>query len=108
MKRRQRAHSRIKRRLNCDIRINGIQHVGVVQNLSPGGFFIQTTAPAAVGSIVSVVLCRPAGPGVELEARVANRRDVDRRLATVARGGIGCTVVSPPEAYFELLGTLAC
>jgi hypothetical protein len=108
MKKAKRAHARIKRRLNCDISVNGVRHVGVVQNLSPGGFFIQTKAPAAVGSIVSVVLCQPAGPGVELEARVANRRDVPQRLATVARGGIGCSVVSPPEAYFELLGSLAC
>ncbi len=108
MKRRERAFARIKRRLNCDINVNGIRHVGVVQNLSPGGFFIQTAAPAAVGSIVSVVLCRPTGPGVELEARVANRRDVPRRLTTLARGGIGCSVDAPPEAYFELLGALAC
>ena len=102
-----RAHPRLKRRLNCDVSVGGTQYVGVVLDLSPGGFFVQTGALPAVGATVDITLRRGQGPPIELQARVANRRPVPRRLASVARGGLGCSLSSPPESYYQLLGNLS-
>ncbi len=49
--RQRRAFTRLKRRLSCDIRVHGCEYLGVVRDLSPGGFFIQTSvAPATCAS----------------------------------------------------------
>ena len=101
----ERAFPRIKRRVNCDVEVSGNSHVGVVLDLSPGGFFVQTTAPAQIGSKVVIKLHDQDGP-ISVEATVANRRKIPQRLATVARGGLGCALRTPPEDYFQFLGSL--
>lgn len=103
----KRSYARIKRRLNCDVSVSGTQYVGVVLDLSPGGFFVQTGAAPDVGSIVDITLRQGEGPAIELQAKVANRRSVPRRLTSVARGGLGCSLSAPPESYFRLLGSLS-
>jgi len=103
----KRAFPRLKRRVSCDVRVDGTRHVGVVLDMSPGGFFVQTSAMPAVGSTLDVTLRQGSSPPVELRARVANSRQVPRRLASVARGGVGCSVTAPPEAYYQLLGSLS-
>ena len=105
--RQRRAFRRIKRRLNCDIRIHGCEYLGVVRDLSPGGFFVQTAAVPAIGSEIWVTLRQQEGPGIPLVAKVANRRRVPRQLTAFERGGIGCSLQTPPpEEYFRLLGEL--
>ena len=106
MQRTERAFKRLKRRVNCDVRIGDRRHVGVVRDLSPLGFFVQTGATAEIGATVRVVLRQGTDPGLEVEARVANRRDVPARLVSVARGGLGCAISRPPEAYLQLLASL--
>ena len=105
--RQRRAFTRLKRRLNCDIRIHGCEYLGVVRDLSPGGFFIQTSVAPAVGSEVWVTLRQQEGPGIPLVAKVTNRRRVPRRLSAFESGGLGCCLETPPpEEYFQLLGKL--
>ncbi len=97
----------MKRRVSCEIIVGGSRHTGVVLNLSPGGFFIQTGASPALGMKIDIELRRRDGEILELEATVANKRVVPRTLISAARGGIGCKLATPPEAYYQLLGSLA-
>lgn len=103
MEREKRAHPRIKRRVNCSVSVKGNSHVGVVMDLSRGGFFVQTGAMAPVGSRVDVALLERSGSTVEVNATVTNRRQIPRPLTSVAKGGLGCRVNGAPEDYYRLL-----
>jgi hypothetical protein len=103
----RRKFPRIKRRVNCEVSVDGRRHVGVVLDLSPGGFFVQTRATPEVGADIVVHLRRASNDGVAVQAKVANRKVTPARLATVARGGIGCELTAPPETYFALLEALS-
>ena len=81
--------------------------MGVVMDLSPGGFFVQTGARPEIGSRVDVALRGRDGSTVDVQATVTNRRRVPSRLMSVARGGVGCKIDAPPEDYFRLLGELS-
>ena len=98
----QRRFPRLKRRVNCEVSAEGQNHVGVVLDLSPGGFFVQTAATPPIGSIVIVHLRSAAHDGVEVPARVANRRTAPSRFRSVAKGGIGCAVTSNPVRNFSV------
>ena len=102
----RRQFPRIKRRVNCDVSVGEHLHVGVVLDLSPRGFFVQTSASPPIGSTVAIRLRHTGHPEVRVEARVANKRVVPRRMTSIARGGIGLTIVTPPEEYYALLGNL--
>ena len=102
----RRAFQRLNRRVNCDVVLKDDRHVGVVLNLSPRGFFVQTQASPPIGSTVAIELRQDDGADVCVEAKVANKRVVPRRMASVARGGIGLIIVTPPEEYYALLGDL--
>ena len=102
----KRRFPRIRRRLRCEVSIDGQRRVGVVLDLSPGGFFVQTQATPEVGAKVLVHMRDPSDRVVDVPVRVANRRAIAPRLRSVARGGIGCEVTAPPEAYFRLLHSL--
>lgn len=103
----ERAHARINRRVNCELEVDGRPHVGIAVHLSPGGFFVQTAAAVDVGRTVCIRLHEPGGGSIELQAKVANRRRVERRLKAVTRGGVGCAVQTAPETYYRLLGSLS-
>lgn len=103
----RRAFPRLKRRVNCDLYVGDRRHVGVAQELSPRGFFVQTAASPHVGSHVVIRLHQAGGDSVEVGVKVANRRRVPSRLAAVARGGVGCTLDRAPEAYYRLLAELS-
>lgn len=102
----KRAHPRLKRRVSCNIIVRGDRHVGVVLNLSQGGFFVQTGAMADIGANVDVSLRGSDGETIDVAATVTNRRAVPRRMATVARGGLGCKLTGAPEAYYHLLADI--
>ncbi len=102
----KRRFPRIKRRLSCEVSIDGRRRVGVVLDLSPGGFFVQTQAAPEIGSKVLVHLRDRSDRVVDVPVRIASRREIAPRLRSVARGGIGCAVAAPPEEYFQLLHSL--
>ncbi len=102
----KRAFERIKRRVNCDVIVAGARHVGVVLNLSPKGFFVQTGAAADIGAKVGVTLQTHEGETVEVQAVVTNRRRIPRRLVSVERGGFGCALKGPSEDYYQLLADI--
>ena len=103
----ERQFPRLKRRVNCKVEAEGNRHVGVVLDMSPGGFFVQTNASVKLGSTVVIVLHSATGEPVEVEATVANRRRMPRRLATVTRNGFGCALRRPQEDYYQFLGRIS-
>ncbi|MCZ6782006.1 MAG: PilZ domain-containing protein [Proteobacteria bacterium] len=103
----RREFARAKRRINCNLMVDGTQYLGVVRDLSPKGFFVQTHAKAPVGSRVVVHLHLVGGNSFELQATVASRRETPRRLAVLAHAGIGCQLSAPaPEGYYHFLADI--
>lgn len=92
--------------MNCNVLLRGNRHVGVVMDLSPGGFFVQTGAVADIGATVDVALQGRRGGTVEVRATVTNHRAVPRSLASVIRGGIGCRLKGASEDYDRLLAQI--
>ena len=103
----QREFQRLPRRVNCEVAVAGRAHVGVATGLSPGGLFVQTTAPPAVGDVIEITLHAAEGRDVVLRGRVANRRVPPRGMGRVVPSGLGLTIgKTPPAEYLELLRTL--
>ncbi len=103
----KRKFRRMKRKLDCQVVISGERFPGVVLNISPRGFYVQTDASPALGAKISVELTQQTGETLEPEATVANKQKPRRQQLPVARGGIGCRLDVPPEEYYQLLGALA-
>ncbi|MCP4007474.1 MAG: PilZ domain-containing protein [bacterium] len=93
--------------MSCDLTVGDSRHVGVVLDLSPRGFFVQTGASVDIGAKVDVALCGRDGAMVEVEAVVTNRRKIPPQLASVARGGLGCCLKTTPEDYYRLLANIS-
>ena len=103
----QRSFPRIKRRVNCDLTVGGKRYVGVALELSPKGFFVQTTAKPDIGERVRIELRTAGDTRASLDAEVANRREAPRRLASVTHSGLGFRLTAPPEDYYQFLATLS-
>lgn len=98
---------RRRRRIPCDLWLNGKRHRGFVVDLSERGLYVQTRAAPRPHDPLRVSLRDEAGEALELEARVARRYVVPERLASVVRGGIGLEVLDAPEAYRALAAARA-
>ncbi|MFK7897766.1 MAG: PilZ domain-containing protein [Myxococcota bacterium] len=97
----KRDRARLPRRLTCQIQTPDERVSGFVRNVSRSGFFVQTGAKPRANSLVHVVF--PAignQPELRIEAGVARRRNVSRRLAPTAPSGIGLEVI-PPRGDYE-------
>jgi hypothetical protein len=99
----RRRAERLKQRLICELVIADRRHAGIVVDISETGLFVQTSACPPPGERVRVTLRRSDGADIELEASVARRYLVPRRLVTVARGGIGLRIESASDDYLELI-----
>ena len=98
----RRRAERIDRKLTCELIIAGRRHPGTVLDLSLLGLFVQTAASPPPGEKVCVRLLRSDATCVEVNAIVARRYVVPRRLASVASSGIGLRVDSGSEEYVQL------
>jgi hypothetical protein len=95
---------RIKRRVTCELLLEGRSYRGIVLDLSATGIFVQTEATPAPGARLRLRFHAPDRPEFEVDAAVARRQVVPPQLASVVRGGLGLRVERPPEAYFQLIG----
>jgi hypothetical protein len=100
----KRRAERIKRRITCELLLEGRSYRGIVLDLSATGIFVQTEATPGPGARIRVRFHTASGEEFEAEAAVARRQAVPRELAGVVRGGLGLRVERPPEAYFRLIG----
>jgi hypothetical protein len=99
----RRGVERLKQRLTCELVMGDRRHPGIVLDVSPTGLFVQTSASPPPGERVRLKLRRSGGAEIEVEASVARRYVVPRRLVSVARGGVGLRIESAFDEYLQLV-----
>lgn len=100
--------NRVKMRISCEVSVGARRHAGLVLNVSPGGLFIQTFAKPTSGDTVRVALNVPGNrDAMSLDATVVWKRVVPGGLLRVAQGGVGLSLVNPPEGYYQFLAATA-
>jgi hypothetical protein len=100
----KRRAERIKRRVTCELLLDGRSYRGIVLDLSATGIFVQTEATPGPGERMRIRFHTATGDEFETDARVARRQAVPRELAGVVRGGLGLRLEGAPDAYFRLIG----
>ena len=102
----KRRELRTKKRLVCTLEVSGHRHSGIILDVSPRGLFVQTSAKPTPGTEIKVELTvHGASQTLWLTASVARQKLVPQRLISVARGGIGLTIVRAPEEYFAFVAS---
>ena len=104
----RRRFARGARRIPCELLIEGDVRRTMVLDLSPTGIFLQlsrATAGLPMDQRVTVVLEVEPQP-ITVEAVVARIQKSHRAVSIVHTSGVGLTVVSAPEGYYQLLTEL--
>lgn len=96
---------RIKRRITCELIIDGKWAKGIILNVSQTGIFVQTNATPSPGTFLDVHITGGANiPDMKVRAEVARKQQVPQRLTSVASGGVGLRIIEAPPEY-DLLWT---
>jgi PilZ domain len=104
----RRREKRVRRRIPCDLWVEGRHHHAVVLNLASRGLFVQTRAKPSPGTAVEVRMRTSArAEPIVLSACVARLFLVPSELAVAAGGGVGLRIRSAPNTYFSLLADAA-
>jgi hypothetical protein len=100
----RRRSKRIKRRIPCQVVVDGEAHQGIVLDLSLHDMFVQTSATLSRSEQVEVVF-PPDGPRprIALRARVARRKQVPPRLVTITHPGLGLQILEAPPNYERMV-----
>lgn len=97
----KRSRVRLPRRLTCQIQTNTGVTSGFVRDVSRSGLFVQTGATPPTNSLVEVIFSSLGNrPDLRVEAGVARKRIVARRLQPSVPAGIGLEVI-PPRDFYE-------
>lgn len=97
--------ARIKRRVTCELIIDGKWAKGIILNVSQTGIFVQTNATPIPGTLLDVHITGGGNiPDMKVKAEVARKQQVPQRLTSVATGGVGLRVIEAPPEY-DLLWT---
>ncbi len=103
----RRREERKKQRATCEILDGDRVQRGVVRDVSPNGLFVQTSLPIALGTEVEIHITNPSNsdtsPIIFVRATVVRKLIVDRRLSSIASGGLGLRISAAPPAYYEAL-----
>jgi len=100
----KRKQRRTRKRLTCELVIGESRQTVLVRDLSPEGLFVQTRAKVDPNHRVRLFFAAKDDlPEVEVEARVARKRNTPPRLQSSVPSGIGLEVIDPPDAYFVLV-----
>ena len=101
-----RTNQRTRRRITCEIEVEGRTAKGMVVDLSAGGLFVQTNA-AAIPKTTAEVEVRILGgsgfPEVTLRAVLVRRQLSPALLSAVMGRGVGLRIVEAPAEYHEAL-----
>lgn len=101
----QRRSKRFRRRMACEIDIEGRPQRAIVLDVSRTGLFVQITARLLPGTMVELRLrVAETSEPIALRARVARHKSVPANLTSVAQGGVGLRIVDAPAAFYEVLG----
>ncbi len=103
----RRTEERKKQRTTCEILDGDRVQRGVVRDVSPSGLFVQTSLPIDLGTEVEVHITSPSNsetsPIIFVRATVVRKLMVDRRLSSIASGGLGLRIIAAPPSYYEAL-----
>jgi len=100
----KRKQRRTRKRLTCELVIGESRQTVLVRDLSPEGLFVQTRAKLDPNGRVRLVFAAKDDlPAVEVEARVARRRNTPPRLQSQVPSGVGLEVIDPSDAYYTLV-----
>ena len=105
-RRRPVSFTRFRRRVPCELILQGRRHGALVTDLSASGLYVRSQEKAETGTMVRVVLHEEDGE-LELHARVAREHRMSRHHTTGIPSGLGLSILSAPEAYFQLLARLS-
>ena len=95
---------RVKKRIPCEIQVNGQWQPALVLDVSWNGLFVQTRRSIDPGAEIEVRLRLPGrSETIELLTEVARARRVPARLASVAQAGLGLRIRTAPNAYYEFV-----
>jgi len=100
----KRKQRRTRKRMTCELVIGESRQTVLVRDLSPEGLFVQTRAKVDPNGRVRLVFAAKDDlPGVDVEARVARKRNTPPRLQSSVPSGVGLEVIDPSDAYFALV-----
>jgi hypothetical protein len=100
----KRKQQRSRRRLTCELVVDGRRWAAIVRDLSATGLFVQTRARPQPNSLVEIVFPEQDGRAeFRVEAGVARERVVPPRLQAAVPEGVGLEVLDPPPAFHELV-----
>lgn len=104
----KRERQRKKRRISCELQVDGKAYPGIVMDFSAAGLFVQTRARPRPDTPVTVTL-RPEGGAheIHLNAAVARARVVPTGLQAAMPGGVGLLLEDPPPELLELFADTA-
>ena len=98
---------RQRKRISCELIVNGSRYSGIILDLSATGMFVQTTLKPGAGEGVTVKMKVPGrDETISVEARVARKKMVPPQLLAVAQGGIGLAIARPAASYLDFLGEM--
>ena len=104
----RRSFARGSRRIPCELQFEGKSRRTITLDLSATGIFLQlsrATADLPLLQRVTVVLEVEPHP-ISVEAEVARIQKSHRAVSAVHNSGVGLTIVSAPEGYYQLLTEL--
>jgi len=100
----KRKQRRTRKRLTCELVIGESRQTVLVRDISPEGLFVQTRARVDPNSTVRLVFAaKDELPAIDVEARVARKRNTPPRLQSSVPSGVGLEVINPSDAYFMLV-----
>jgi hypothetical protein len=106
MARQRRAFERKKRRLLVEFSLEGTQHSGFTNDVSPTGIFVRSSRLPELGTALSLNVHLPDGKRVVLRGKVVRSFRVPAALSRLIPSGFAIQVVDSPEEYFQFLATL--
>jgi hypothetical protein len=100
----KRNQRRTRKRLTCELVIGESRQTVLVRDLSPEGLFVQTRAKVDPNSRVLLAFAAKDDlPAIEVEARVARKRNRPSRLQPSVPSGVGLEVINPTDDYYTLV-----
>ena len=100
----KRKQRRTRKRMTCELVIGEARQTVFVRDLSPEGLFVQMRAKVDPNARVRLVFAAKDDlPEIDVEARVARKRNTPPRLQSSVPSGVGLEVIDPSDAYFALV-----
>lgn len=106
MPRNRRRHSRIKKRLKVEFGDHGLEHRGIIQDISIGGVFVASSRVFRVNTRLHLHVIDLRGD-FYAEGVVVRTKRVDQHLRRIEAQGMGLRLMSPAEVIRSMVPKVA-